>query len=186
MLCIGLYNSYVLWRERALDPTSQTYLQHLQAVADRWTSLRSHPEGTDAAEQLVTPTHHQPFSYEGYRTRKDDPECRLTARMDGHFLAELPQVGKKTNPTRPCRVCLKQAEVKASQAAAAAATAAATGSDSAGGGGKKKKKKTTTPTPEKKNRQESRYFCKRCLVPLHSMPKRCFEIYHTKKNYAHV
>ena len=183
LLCIALYNSYVLWRERAVDP-NRKYMHHLEAVAERWTSLRSHPEGT--AEQVVTPapSGHEPFSYEGYRTRKDDPECRLNAAFHGHFLREFPQVGKKTNPTRPCRVCYKQAEVKASRAAAA--TAAATGSDSAGGRGGKKKKKTTTSEPEKKNRQESRYYCKCCLVPLHSMPKLCFELYHTKKDYAHV
>ena len=231
MLCIAAYNSFVLWRQRAPNP-NKTYLQHLTALAEYWTSLRSHPEDPDAAATPRPTGHPEPFSHAGYRTRKDDPPCRLNAGMAGHFLGEFPQVGKKEKPTRPCRVCLKRGQLRVSQAdagaaAAAAASSAATASHSAGGGGakkraevgasqdtatasqdtatasqetgtesaaggakkkkKKRKKKRKQPQEDestKRNRAESRYFCKRCLIPLHVVP--CFELYHTRKDYAHV
>ena len=138
MVCIAQYNSYVLWRERASDPSRRTYLQHLEAVAERWTSLRSHPEGAAATEEpiAIPPTPHAPFSYEGYRTLKDDPESRLNAGVQGHFLQELPRVGKKEKPTRPCRVCQKSAVAKAPQAdAASSSTGGAEGGEHDGGGG---------------------------------------------------
>ena len=120
------------------------FMNYIMSVSERWASLRSDnvQEGREEEDAAATPLTGAPYATKGYRTPKLDPQCRLTANMDGHFLAELPKVGKKDLPTRPCRVCHKKGSKK----------------------------------------RESRYFCKRCKIPLHPFP--CFEKYHTLKDYT--
>ena len=128
-------------------------MQYVLNVSEHWASLRSHPEGAEGEDPpAAEPSRAADFSVAGYRTRRDDPPCRLSAQMEGHFLEKFPKVTgtKKDKPYRPCRVCQRQAEAKGAK--------------------------------RKGNRQETRFYCKRCMIPLHHYP--CFEIYHTKKDFA--
>ena len=115
-MCIALYNSYVLYKLRNKNPTCSTFMQYVLNVSEQWASLRSHPEGAEGEDPpaAAEPSRAADFSVAGYRTRRDDPPCRLSAQMDGHFLERFPQVTgtKKEKPYRPCRVCQRKAEDK--------------------------------------------------------------------------
>jgi hypothetical protein len=132
---------------KAKPPGKKSHLNFMQTVSRNFQgsemnspAISASPAASDTTSLASTPSS-QPSKHRTPKTAPaKDPPFRLDGKRKEHVLLKLPPMKSDSNPTRRCRVCLKN-----------------------------------------KNISETRWYCKKCGVPLH--PGRCDTRYHSLKSY---